>query len=887
MPAIISDPSTWNGDIVPEIISLKTIQEKMEKEINDSDGTMHLLSEINLSEEEIEFLREADWDFFMQQFICGLSPYPLPTCYYLMDTGRREYDEGRFWINIEPDANRQGKIGTEFLNTMEWYGLDMIKGGRRKYVMNIMFHAFIPEKYAPQFYDFVYRFFKIVLKSQSDDIESHLEIIANVFKDDQFAEKYPELRNMNLIRSTKEALSDKEVFGPILTKIVKRLSNDYESLEDVKLGVFEESFKQWLQNLRSDKKRRKELSVNDPPYLQYPIIQGGSALNLVIPPRIIKNKGDRLRIRDSNGEDMGPLLSLSTSRQFDCLITEEKIIVINRPLECFTVTLGDEIIYDNRNSGHLLLNKNGRRRNKVSIGFNMAVVPKGAVTPPKKMLIAESNEYDIIGFMMKDKEIVTIQDSSYTIEIEVNETIHISTPRMNVLCKDADDNRYPLFKNHPTLRIESTNSKNNRNILRISHRGFTNQYRNIEEILSDPASRNDGANVILDLSRTDLPTETGIYTIRARNNKSFSYILMKDASFTFDKSIYTEEGTGVLTYGPDDETIEFNVSDGTVTTPIRNIDGRDISITVQVPSRRFSFDKRKWFLFGSRELYAKSMPCENIFIYTPVYEYPAIIVDFKGSKPQNLEIDGEYLRCDLHKINMIRAQMEQAKVMIPNLSFKCGNHDLFCIRYTADYSIFDRTITRSNIPEGTTTFLKTEDGQRIQFTGDSFTLDDSITGKVSVIESFDDGFDSSETLAFEADVGLTVDMDKDSIINGVIPEKIAITLNGQRIDVPKGLFDHLIIKEGPLDPDDLPFIESSYRELPVKNSIEVGLTIARRIQNIILTDDDPKRILKRIHRFDKAYPEFTLELCEKYLSIEDDTSVRYLAQYISKKQKSD
>ena len=42
---------------MPEIISLKTIQEKMEKESNDSDGTMHLLSEINLSEEEIEFLR--------------------------------------------------------------------------------------------------------------------------------------------------------------------------------------------------------------------------------------------------------------------------------------------------------------------------------------------------------------------------------------------------------------------------------------------------------------------------------------------------------------------------------------------------------------------------------------------------------------------------------------------------------------------------------------------------------------------------------------------------------------------------------------------------------------------------------------------------------------
>ena len=852
----------------------------MEKEINDSEGTIHLLSEINLSEEDVEFLREVDWDFFMPQFSNGLSSYPLPTCYYLMDTGRREYDEGRFWINIGPDSNRQVKIGREFLSTMEWYGLDMIEGGRRKYVMNIMFHAFIPERYASQFYDFVFRFFKIVLKGQSDDVESHLGIIANVFKDDLFAEKYPELRNMNLIRSTREALSDEEVFGPIVTKIVKRLSNDYESLEDVKLGVFEESFKQWLQDLRSDKKKRKELSVNDPPYLQYPIVRGG-LLNLVIPPRIIKNKGDKLRIIDSNGEDMMPLLNLSTSRQFDCLITEEKNIIIAKPLECFTVSLGDEVIYDNRNNGHLLLNKNGRRRNKVSIGFNMAVVPKGAVTPSDKMLIAEFDEYDIIGFMMKDKEVVTIQDSSYTVEMEVNETIHISTPRMNVLCRDADDNRYPLFRNHPTLRIESANSKNNRNILRISHRGFTNQYHNIEEILSDPASRKDGTNIILDLSKTDLPTETGIYSIRTRNNKSFSYILMKDASFIFDKSIYTEEGVGTLTYGPDDETIEFDISDGTVTTPVKNIDGRDISITIQVPSRRFSFDKKKWFLFGSKELYSKSMPCENIFIYTPIYEYPAITVNFKNSKKQNLEIDGEYLMCDLHNINMIRTIMEQAKVMIPSLSFRCGNHDLFRIRYTADYSIFDRTITRNNIPEGTTSFLETEDGQRIPFDGDSLTLEDTVTGRISIIESFDDGFDSSETLAFEADVGLTVDIDRESIICGKIPEKITITLNGKRLDVPEGLFDHLIITDGSLDPDDLPFIESSFMELPVKDSHDVGMTISRRIQDIILTDNDLNRIMKRIHRFDRAYPEFALELCEKYLSIEDDTSIRYIAQYLS------
>lgn len=864
-----------------EIIDLKTIQEKMEKEINESDA-MHLLSEVNLSEEEIEYLREMDWDLHMGEFINGWSPYPLPTCYYLMDTGRKEYDEGRFWINVEPDPNRQGKIGREFLNMMEWYGFRRIEGGTRKYVMNIMFHAFIPEKYASQFYDFVYRFFKIVLKGQSDDVESHLGIIANVFGDDQFAQKYPELKNMNLIRSTREALSDAEVFGPIVTKIVKRLSNDYECLEDVKLGVFEESFKQWLQNLRSDKKRRRELNVNDPPYLQYPIMHGGSTLKLVIPPRIIKKEGAKLRVLDSNGKDMTDPLRLSTSRQFDNLISEEKHIDITKPLECFTVTLGDEKIYDNKNDGHILLNKNGRRRNKVSIGFNMAVVPKNTTTPSEKIPIAEFSEYDIIGFMMKDKEVVTIQDSSYTVEIEVNETIHITTPRINVLCRDTDDNRYPLFKNHPTLRIEPKNSKNNRNILRISHRGFTNQYRNIDEILSDPASRRSGSYIILDLSRTDLPSETGIYTIHTRNGKNFSYILMKDASFTFDKSIYVEEGVGTLTYGPDNETIEFDVSDGTITTPEMNIDGRDISITVQIPSRRFSFDKKRWFLFGSKELYGNNMPYDNIFIYTPVYEYPAIEVDYKRSKPQNLEIDGEYLKCDLHRINMIRRQLEQAKMMIPSLSFKCGDHNLFRIRYTADYTIFDRTITRSNIPENTTAIMMTEDGQEIPFDGNSITLDDTVTGDISVIESFDDGFDSSETMAFRANVGLTVDLDQESIMMGVIPEKITITLNGRKTSAPKGLFDHLITLNGSLDPEDLPFIESSFKELPVRNSIEVGMMITKMIQDITLTDDDPKRILKRIHKFDKTYPEYALKLCEKYLSIEDDSSVRYLAQYLSK-----
>ena len=180
--------------------------------------------------------------------------------------------------------------------------------------------------------------------------------------------------------------------------------------------------------------------------------------------------------------------------------------------------------------------------------------------------------------------------------------------------------------------------------------------------------------------------------------------------------------------------------------------------------------------------------------------------------------------------------------------------------------------------------LETEDGLRIPFEGDSLTLDDSITGKVSVIESFNDGFDSSETPAFEADIGLTVDFDKDAVIKGMIPERITITLNGKRIDVPKGLFDHLIIIEGSLNPEDVPFIESSFRELAVKNSVNVGMKVAKVIQDTILTDVDTGRIMKRIRRFERAYPEYTLELCERYLSIEDDTSVKDLAQYLRNKK---
>ena len=178
--------------------------------------------------------------------------------------------------------------------------------------------------------------------------------------------------------------------------------------------------------------------------------------------------------------------------------------------------------------------------------------------------------------------------------------------------------------------------------------------------------------------------------------------------------------------------------------------------------------------------------------------------------------------------------------------------------------------------------MMTEDGQEIPFDGNSITLDDTVTGDISVIESFDDGFDSSETMAFRANVGLTVDLDQESIMMGVIPEKITITLNGRKTSAPKGLFDHLITLNGSLDPEDLPFIESSFKELPVRNSIEVGMMITKMIQDITLTDDDPKRILKRIHKFDKTYPEYALKLCEKYLSIEDDSSVRYLAQYLSK-----
>ena len=58
-----------------------------------------LLSEIDLSDDELDFLRSNSC-VLVTDVICGRSRYDLTFAYMMMDVGMRNYSDGDYWTNF-------------------------------------------------------------------------------------------------------------------------------------------------------------------------------------------------------------------------------------------------------------------------------------------------------------------------------------------------------------------------------------------------------------------------------------------------------------------------------------------------------------------------------------------------------------------------------------------------------------------------------------------------------------------------------------------------------------------------------------------------------------------------------------------------------------------
>lgn len=848
-------------------MELRAIQKNLVAQIQESGGKISLLSELNLDADELECIRR-NGDLLKDNMVRGHIHRDLVCCYYLMDCGMKWYDEGNYWSHVESDNNKQVVMGRFFEDTIKKYRLawEDVKG--RKYVTMILMHALIAEGYASDFYNLIYKSYSILLQDRSiEDLSKYLDVIASVFADKDLAEKYPELKNMKLIKSSRLALSNVDYFGGTVTKIVKRISNNYESIDEVRLGIFEDSFKKWNMELKTNKNSRLKMDVGASPFILFDLER--FSMNLVVPPRILKGKNGLLKV---TGEDCSELYScnLYSYNQFDVDISVEKIIPIKwNPLDEFKVVLGNDVIYNNINPGHILLSKNGKRRNRVSMGFNMVIVPEGETISLQSRTIGYGySGYSVLGFMMMYGDSLEVQGAQYTIESEVTESIHITTQNVDVECKDDDGNKYNVYRTHPTLRIEyNLNSK--KFDLGIS-RGFDRVvYSSIEMLELDPAFSRTSSGGVLDLSRTTLDDSDGLYKIRFKG-RDFIYLLSKDFSFKFEEDEYIEDKESSVDCSLLDEPIIFRTNQGVVNIN-HSVDGRDLIVRLQVPSRRFSFDKKVWHLFD-QDLYYRLANQDHLYIFCPTLVIPVISVDYKGARELNLEIEGRYLSCEMRRILMVGAQLEYAGILIPSIQFSCGRFRLFRMRYTANYSLSDGIVTRENSPNNTYAVASVDGSEPIPFEDDQFIVPKDSDGILEVIEIYSTGFGEDKRIAFRADVGLEFDYNPELIRSGSIKDHYEVSYHGEKyVFTGDDLAEYLSI-------DSIGVSNAFTSDDP--NKVMVYEKTVERIKEILLKENSWNRLHRRIIHFMSSDMDLAVRLGYRYVEISDTIEARDLLEKV-------
>ena len=855
-----------------ERLTLPKIQDKFKKQIDE--GKINFLFELEITSDEIQFIREYG-KVLLNQAEKNCHTYDICVAYYLMDVGRRFYDDGNYWSKVHVATSKQNVIGNFFLETIGRYGL-VNKQFQRKFVDAILMHSFIPERYCDRFFDFVNRYYTIVLGQQmSDDLNDKLKKFADVFCSDNFAQLYPEFKSFNPIVSTRSVLTNAEYFGPLVTKIIKRLANDYDSIEDVNLGVYDAPFKNWLNAPESNKLRK--LALNESPYIQFDVVK--SEFNLVIPSRKVESNDKSVMVMRSNMQLIDSS-SLCITNQFDVYVSDPVVFKLTcDPLDNFTAIIGASTVYSNSNPGFILLNKHGKRQTKPSFGTNMLILPKDEEINLHYEVITTKGNIKVITFIIVEGQKLEVMGKSFVVEKEVSDCINVVTPSLGIDCRDQDDNKYDIYETLPRLKISYVKDSNFQ--LTVIHKSDRVYFSDYNSLIKNRACFRNGTDIIFDLNLSSLKNEDGIYTIRLRNKEVYKFAVLNNMNYTFIQQEYAVNGKSSLKCSYFEDDITFDTTQGVVTLPPLPMDGRKLRITVEIPSRRYSFDKKYWILFNSEEIYYRNLSGDKIYIYCHDLVMPVIKPDLQGANVLNLDIEGKYLVADISRIKQIGDILEYSDIYLPKLLFYCDNFKLFTIRYYGEYRREGQhMIFRINAPNETYGKIIIPNTDPIIFQ-ESISIPAKYGCKISVEECYDNGFSgelSIKVICINREFDIKY---KSEIIQGTQINEFKYVCDEITHHYLSNPFYYLYgLEESLPDQDEIDAQRKLFRDLD-----EIAYSyIIDKIKEILLEDKNPDRVSIRIKRLWNIDNQYANELASNFIKKYEGVKVKDTLKYLTNKK---
>jgi len=466
------------------------IKEKIDRYILQPD--VKLLSQIPISDAEYQELLQYIRYYINHMYMQTIVPANLLIATGLVQIAIRTYTEGNYWdyfiseICMDLSASKRNYLGQIFASTIKQYHLFEIKHekvAKHTYVENMKAHAFVPNNYLRNYFDFLFAFYdKNILRQLPDNIEADFSEMAEFFSNtlsdssDIFSltnfDNKP-AKSYKLLKATRAlfAQGDPVILSNKLYHHLQIIDNFYyDDKYPDKGDRFEEAFCQWQEkasegndSIRSNI-RRKTGAFYHKPYFY--VNRMNADAKLIIPEQKIRDDefSGEVFVNVAN-EGISKEYRLNLYRAFGVIVSDQLQIPCEDIFAHYEITIksASERKFDIPERNYRIFDADSVEMLKLCTGQNYLLTRKGTKVRGYQPVYIDENcpSWNVYSFSgIDDSSVIYIDNCSISITgtfAEGPDFAYVSQ-EYNLF---SNDREIQTAYRHPTLsfRIDRKNKK--------------------------------------------------------------------------------------------------------------------------------------------------------------------------------------------------------------------------------------------------------------------------------------------------------------------------------------------------------------------------------------------------------------------------------------------
>ena len=278
-----------------------------------------LISQIAISDDEYEELLQYVRDKVKNSYVQMLVPSDEVLSVAMVQIAIRVYSEGNYWdyfdeeVGIEISQSKKYYFAQIFAKTIQKYKLfelEQENQSKHSYVENIKAHAFVPNKYLHNYFDFLFSFYdRNLFRQLTDEIDEDIDDLigfvseslsrsGDVVSIEKSGNK--PAKSYKLLKATRALIAQSTstvVSDTFFDHLVLMDNYYYDGKLPPKADRFSEAFQEWVEKKNSEinasdsisrKRKAKESFFHKPHFL---IDRNNSQLYLMIPSQKFRTEG--------------------------------------------------------------------------------------------------------------------------------------------------------------------------------------------------------------------------------------------------------------------------------------------------------------------------------------------------------------------------------------------------------------------------------------------------------------------------------------------------------------------------------------------------------------------------------------------------------------------